>query len=188
VIFGRHVSNKVEGAVPWPLLVVLLAATTWAACNGDSSPTAPTLPPPTSQGGGGLLSSEVMDAMNDTLQEEYYSFFTYSGVVADFGEVSPFDNIDDAEQRHVNTIGALFASRGLDVPASIWDGSNTPEFDVLTDACAAGKVIELATIAMYQESLLLDLPLDVRTVFLSHLTASVEQHLPAFERCLDRGR
>jgi hypothetical protein len=36
---------------------------------------------------------------------------------------------------------------------------------------------------MYQELLLLDLPTDVASVFESHLTASLEQHVPAFQRC-----
>lgn len=172
-----------NGTVCRPLLVLILVAGLWS-CDGDTrSPTAPDLPPPAAE-----LSVATINAMREAIQEEYFSFFTYSGVVADFGAVLPFDLIDDAEQRHVDAIGMLFTWHGLDVPTSLWDGANTPEFDVLVEACEAGREIELATISMYQESLRLDLPQDVRTVFQNLLTASVEQHLPAFETCLNRPR
>jgi len=124
--------------------------------------------------------------MTVSIQAEHYALFTYSKVLADFGGVQPFSNIRDAEQRHVDSIGGLFTTRGLEIPPSVWDESNVPTFTRLRDACLAGMEIERANAAMYEGFLLSELPADVSTVFLNLLAASRDQHLPAFERCLDR--
>jgi hypothetical protein len=42
---------------------------------------------------------------------------------------------------------------------------------------------EIANVAMYDGFLLLDLPDDVRTVFGNLRSASLDQHLPTFEKC-----
>lgn len=170
-----------------PMMAVTLALGVWSCGAGvdELSPTAPQAPV-IAQQSDNLASSATVEAIGEALQGEYYALFTYARVVADFGEVRPFANVVGAEQRHADSIAALLVMRGLDVPASAWDESNVPTFDTLIEACAGGKDVELATIAMYRELLLLELPADVGKVFERHLAVSLEQHLPAFERCLGR--
>jgi hypothetical protein len=50
-------------------------------------------------------------------------------------------------------------------------------------ACAAGAAAERENIAMYDDLLRTDLPVDVRQVFSNNRSASLVNHLPAFERC-----
>jgi hypothetical protein len=69
------------------------------------------------------------------------------------------------------------------VPVSDWSGDNVPGFATLAQACAAGVDAELANIALYDELLKGDLPADVRRVFENVRAASLNSHLPAFERC-----
>jgi hypothetical protein len=160
-----------------------MAAGVWG-CGTESSPVAPVAPSGALPTAGPLLSSSAaLEAMERAVQQEYYALFTYGGVIMDFGDQRPFSAVVDAEQRHVDSIVGLFVKRQLSVPESIWNADNVPRFGTLSAACDEGVEIERAIVAMYQELLLLDLPTDVASVFESHLTASLEQHLPAFQRC-----
>jgi hypothetical protein len=96
--------------------------------------------------------------------------------------VLPFRNILQAEQKHAASIAALFAVRGLAVPARTSEGS-IPSFASVTDACALGATAAVENIAVYDRLLALELPLDVRRVFDANRLASLNNHLPAFERC-----
>jgi hypothetical protein len=177
-----------------PVMVVIcwaLVAGAWGCgdSEGRGSPTAPALLASSPQAGGPtVLTSEVIGAMSEAIQDEYHALFTYTGVITDLGGLPPFVSIRDAEGRHVDSIRGLFATRGLAPPSSVWNESNVPDFALLTDACRAGKEIERTNVAMYEGFLLLELPADVRMVFLNLLTASRDQHLPAFERCINRYR
>jgi hypothetical protein len=53
----------------------------------------------------------------------------------------------------------------------------------VAEACATGAVAEVANIELYDDFLALDLPYDVRRVFEANRVASLDKHLPAFERC-----
>ena len=143
-----------------------------SAQPGDSAPLAP----------------EFVDAINESIQDEYYALFTYTRVVTDFGDVQPFSIIRLAEMRHSAAVGGLFTKRGLEIPGSEWDESNVPTFAFFLAACIGGKESETANIAMYDRLLSTpELPSDVRNVFTNLRAASLEQHLPAFERCINRG-
>ena len=134
-------------------------------------------------GSSGAITDEVLDAMNLSIQDEYHAEFVYARVIADFGEVQPFTNIINAEQRHSAVVGRLFTNHGLPVPASEWNLGNVPSFATLPAACAAAVEAEIANIALYDEFLNMDLPQDVRNVFTNIRAASLEKHLPAFEAC-----
>jgi hypothetical protein len=133
-----------------------------------------------------MSSSSTIAAMEQALQQEYYVVFTYSGVITDFGDQRPFSAVVGAERRHVDSLAGLFVKRELSLPASIWNVDNVPSFVTLAEACGEAVEIERAIVAMYQELLLLELPADVSVVFESHLGASLDQHLPAFQRCASR--
>lgn len=65
------------------------------------------------------LSRTVLEAMTDGLQDEYRAAAVYEGVLSQFGQVLPFRDILQAEQKHAASIAALFTVRGLVVPARI---------------------------------------------------------------------
>jgi hypothetical protein len=123
-------------------------------------------------------------ALSETLQDEYHAASVYQSVLNEFGEdVVPFANIIGAEQQHATSIAALFTNRSLPVPASQWTASEDSEYASVAEACAAGVLAEKANIALYDRWLQYSLPTDVQRVFQNNRRASLENHLPAFERC-----
>ncbi|MCC6992914.1 MAG: DUF2202 domain-containing protein [Acidobacteria bacterium] len=153
----------------------MLMAAVLAGCDADSSPTSPTaIPPPT-----GTLTILLERA----IQDEYRAENIYQGVLGDFGSVQPFANVLGAEERHSTAIGRLFTARGLAVPPAMSTVATVPHFGSVAAACAAGVVAERENIAMYDDLLRSDLPVDVRQVFTNNRSASLLNHLPAFERC-----
>jgi hypothetical protein len=151
-----------------PLLLGLVG------CGDGDSPTSPS--PAT-------LTVEVRAALDRSIQDEYRSETTYQGVVNDLGQLLPFVNVLTAEQRHSATIAALFTRYGLTPPPSAWTLATVSHYETVTDACRAAATAERANIAMYDELLRLDLPSDVRQAFTNLRAASLQNHLPAFERC-----
>ena len=61
--------------------------------------------------------------------------------------------------------------------------ANVPRFTNLRAACAAAVQAEVENIALYDSQLGASLPEDVLRVLLSNRAASVNNHLPAFQRC-----
>ena len=117
------------------------------------------------------------------IQDEYRAEAIYEGVTADFGPVSPFSNIIAAEVRHSSALATLFAARGWDVPESTSTLANVPHFGSVGAACAAGVEAEIDNAGLYDELMTPGLPADVATVFANNQAASLERHLPAFQRC-----
>ena len=127
--------------------------------------------------------TEILAAMEVAIQDEYKAKLVYVQVMEDFGMVPPFSNIIFAEERHSEALARLFEARGMDVPQSQWDPTQVPSFSSLSEACRAGVTAEIENAEIYQGYLDLDLPADVRKVFENNQAASLERHLPAFERC-----
>ena len=155
---------------------VLLVAAIAGGC-GASSPTAPSSTAVT------VLTGPVRLAMQEAIADEYRAETIYQGVITDFGSVQPFVNVLAAEERHSTSIGRLFTVRGLSVPANTWTLATVPRYPSIPAACTAGVVAERENITMYDRYFALDLPGDVRQVFQNNRRASLENHLPAFERC-----
>jgi len=175
------------GSIPLlqgPSWVVLLAilAVAGSGCGGDS-PTSPASP--VVIGASQDLTGEALVATSAAIQDEYRAEAVYARVLEEFGaDAMPFAQIVNAEVRHSDSLADLFLKRGLQPPASEWSPESAPSFVSLFEACAAGIAAEQANIALYDGSLSLDLPLDVRTVFANNREASLERHLPAFESCV----
>ena len=127
--------------------------------------------------------TEILTAMAEAIQDEYRAEMIYEAVVGDFGPVRPFSNIIFAEERHSEAIGRLYLSRGLDVPSSQWVWDQIPSYPSVAEACQAGVEAEIANAEIYERYFDLNLPDDVRRVFESNRAASLNNHLPAFERC-----
>lgn len=143
-------------------------------CGDGQSPTAPT---------GLALDPALRAVLGRAIQDEYRAETTYQGVLNDFGPVQPFANVLTAEERHSAAIGRLYASRGETAPANEWSVGGVPHFSSVPTACAAGVSAERNNVAMYDELLRAELPADVRQVFTNNRSASLLNHLPAFERC-----
>ena len=132
------------------------------------------------------LNEIEVQALNEALDDEYRAWATYDQVIADFGEVRPFDNIRDAEARHIEALRALFSHYGLVVPANPWPGKVT-RYTSLQTACEAGVAAEIENGALYERLLSSTRRPDILTVFRNLQQASQERHLPAFQRCVERG-
>jgi hypothetical protein len=129
------------------------------------------------------MTAELRATLERSIQDEYRAETIYQGVVSDLGQVQPFMNVLTAEQRHSASIAQLFTKRGYAPPASEWALDEVPHFSAVPPACGAAVTAERENIAMYDELLRLTLPADVRQVFGNNRIASLQNHLPAFERC-----
>jgi hypothetical protein len=162
-----------HGKARYAWLLSLLTAAMITACGADDGPVAPT-----------VTDAELAALLLAAIQDEYHAEAVYEGVLGDFGEVLPFANVVNAELRHSTAIARLYQNRGWDVPPNEWTPVDVPHFRTIVDACAVGVEGELANIALYDDLLAsVTLPLDVVQVFSTNRAASLEHHLPAFERC-----
>lgn len=141
--------------------------------RGPATPPAPTTP----------LTAAEIQALNDVLQDEYHAWAVYHSVIADFGQVAPFVQIQQAETRHAAALARIFARYGLELPENEWADAEFASFDSVEAACVAGVAAEIANAELYDQALAVTDKPDLTNVF-SHLqAASLESHLPAFEAC-----
>lgn len=125
-------------------------------------------------------------ALDEALDDEYRSRATYRAVLEAFGPVRPFVNIVEAEQRHIDALLRQYERLALPVPADPWGGRIDAPAD-LEAACRAGVEAELANAELYDRLLTMTEDPQVRHVFGNLQRASQERHLPAFQRCSERG-
>lgn len=130
-----------------------------------------------------IISNVLIEAIND----EYKARATYRNVIKKFGEIRPFINIVDAESRHIEALLPLFDKYGVTVPEDNWDSRIEAPQSIL-EACQVGVEAEIENAQMYDRLLKLtvDYP-DVQLVLTQLQRASTENHLPAFQRCVERG-
>lgn len=108
-------------------------------------------------------------------------------MISKFGEIRPFINIVEAEGRYIEALLPLFSKYEIDVPEDNWYARIQPP-DSLIEACRAGVEDEIGNAEMYDR--LLDATkeyTDVQQVLMQLQKASAENHLPAFQRCVERG-
>lgn len=131
------------------------------------------------------LTEQDIRVLHEALDDEYRSRATYDQVIADFGETQPFNNIREAEARHIKVLQALFVQHGLPVPENPWSGK-VERYTSLQAACEAAITAEIANAAMYDRLLSTTRNPDIITVLRNLQQASKERHLPAFQRCVSR--
>jgi len=119
------------------------------------------------------------------LDDEYQARATYAQVIEDFGDVRPFSNIVEAEDRHARALIRLFERYGVHVPPDTWPG-RAPRYGSLHEACEAGVAAEVANARLYDDLLSGTDRADIREVYENLREASQERHLPAFRRCAAR--
>lgn len=132
------------------------------------------------------MTQVLIEILSEALEDEYKARATYRQVLEKFGEVRPFSNIVEAEQRHIDALLVLFQNYGLRVPEDNWPESiEIPE--TLLAACQAGVAAEVDNASMYDRLLAAssEFP-DVQSVLRNLQRASRENHLPAFQRCVER--
>ena len=134
----------------------------------------------------GPLTASEIDALHAALDDEYRAWATYDQVIADFGEMPPFSNIRAAEARHIEALQSLYARHGLPVPENRWPGKVT-RYASRQEACAVGVAAEIENAALYERLLASTQRPDILTVFRNLQEASQQRHLPAFQRCVERG-
>ena len=129
----------------------------------------------------GTLTDREIEDLLMALDDEYKARATYRQVLADFGEVRPFSNIVEAEQRHIDALLVLFERYGIEVPDDPWPGQ-APRFSSIEDACQAGVQDEIDNAALYDRLLAGTEREDLLATYRNLQRASQENHLPAFER------
>ena len=132
------------------------------------------------------MTMTLKERLTLALLDEYKSRATYAQVIEKFGPVRPFVNIHEAENRHIEALKRLFAAYQIEIPVDHWPGHLTAP-ETLREACRQAIEAEQDNMTMYDRILAETTEPDVRRV-LEHLqAASRDRHLPAFERCLQRG-
>lgn len=133
------------------------------------------------------MSEELGKILIEAINDEYKARATYRLVISKFGEIRPFVNIVEAEGRHIQALLPLFETYSIPVPEDDWDSRVEAPVSIL-DACKAGVQAEIDNAEMYER--LLDSTKqypDVQVVLMQLQRASRENHLPAFQRCVERG-
>ena len=127
------------------------------------------------------------DALRQALDDEYRAEAIYAAVIEKFGEVRPFTNIIQAEQRHSERAKAQMDRLGIEFePVNPFLGTVAAPASVL-EACKQAVEAEIENIALYDRLLPVIEDPQVRETLTALQSASRERHLPAFERCVARG-
>jgi len=128
------------------------------------------------------LSSAEKDALNQAILEEYGALNLYKSVIDQLGNVYPFSWIVKAEQQHINALTRQAEKYGVSVPANPGLGT-VPTFSSLSEACQAGVAAETADAALYDQLKPVVTHTDILRVFRNLQSASLNNHLPAFQAC-----
>ncbi|MEJ1996483.1 MAG: hypothetical protein P8X75_14970 [Limibacillus sp.] len=131
------------------------------------------------------LDQKTLAAMAEALDDEFKAQATYQAVIESFGEVRPFINIVEAEGRHANALLALYHRFGVTPPEDRWAGKVEAP-DSIEQACQQAVEGEIENTRMYERLLSEIRHPEVRRVILRLQAASRDNHLPAFQRCLQR--
>jgi hypothetical protein len=138
------------------------------------------------------LTPEAEAALGSALTDERHAEAFYAAVMAKFGDARPFSNIINAERQHEAMLIGLYETYGVAVPESGYaTGALVPPAapETLVDACKVGVAAEIANRDLYDVRLLPKVVAypDITFVLQRLRDASEQNHLPAFQRCVNRG-
>jgi hypothetical protein len=143
--------------------------------------------PPSGAIAGGAASPSVAAAdlsavLRRAIIEERHARATYQNVLDTLGPVTPFRSVVASEGTHVTALETVARTHGITLTADTEQG--TPSPPTIAAACAMGVAAEQADARLYDELLpsVADHP-DVQRVFTNLRAASLDNHLPAFQRC-----
>ncbi|OCC25091.1 hypothetical protein MB02_05350 [Croceicoccus estronivorus] len=123
-------------------------------------------------------------ALEAALDDEYKAEATYQSILDRYGAVRPFINIVEAERRHIAMVKFQYARFGMDTPSNPYLGAIVPA-DSLPAAYQNGVAAELENIALYDRLLPKIVDNGVRATLTRLQSASRDNHLPAFQRCVE---
>ncbi|MEZ5921326.1 MAG: DUF2202 domain-containing protein [Parvularculaceae bacterium] len=131
----------------------------------------------------------VKQALDEALADERKAHASYKAIIDRFGEVRPFSNIVHAEQRHIDALLPLYARYGLTPPADETVVPAEVYTEDLLGLCKIGVAAEIENVRLYDKKLLPAVAAypDIAEVMRRLRDASNDKHLPAFQRCVDRG-
>jgi len=128
----------------------------------------------------------LAEVLNEALMDEYKARDTYRKIIDTFGAVRPFINIVEAEQRHIDALLPLYEK--YDIPLPPEPGTQKIAIpDSLLKACEIGVAAEIENLTMYDRLIEMTDLRDVIEVLQCLQAASRDNHLPAFQRCVERG-
>lgn len=132
------------------------------------------------------MTMSLEEALHAALDDEYQARATYRAVLDAFGEVRPFINIVESEERHIEALKRQCEKHGIEIPSDKWAGRvSAPES--LRQACENAVKAERDNAGLYEKLIKAahEHP-DVQETFQRLREASQERHLPAFERAAGR--
>lgn len=132
------------------------------------------------------LTEVEINALHEALEDEYQAWSIYDQVIADFSEVRPFINIRDAEARHIEALRTLYTRYAVPMPENTWVGK-IERYSSVQEACEAAVAAEIANGDLYERLFQNELRADILVVLRNLQQASLERHLPAFQRCAQGG-
>jgi hypothetical protein len=138
------------------------------------------------------LTPDAEAALGSALQDERHAEAFYAAIMAKFGDARPFSNIVEAERQHEAMLIGLYETYSVAVPENGYttgalEAPAAPE--TLLEACKIGVEAEIANRDLYDGNLLPAVAAypDITVVLQRLRDASEENHLPAFQRCANRG-
>ncbi len=122
-------------------------------------------------------------AVRIALYDEYAARAFYRRVTEAFGPQAPFVNIARAEEQHVTALGRLCQRYGIPRPLDPFPAETTvsPSWRTNLERAVAG---EIANVQLYRYLLPHIAARDVQQVFSRLQSASLDNHLPAFQHAL----
>ncbi len=133
------------------------------------------------------MNTTLQQILTEALEDEYKARAMYRKVIEKFGPERPFANIVEAEGRHISVLIPLFEKYDIPIPEDHWS-SRLQAPDTLLEACQAGVDAEIENMTMYERLLAATEEPDVAHVLSRLQAASRDNHLPAFQRCLEGGK
>lgn len=158
------------------LIVQMLVPTALLAVSGQVS-----------AGPSQAVSSQDKSALVSALDDEYRAEATYAAVLQKFGEVRPFVNVIEAERRHAARVRSEMNRLGIKHRSTNPYLGKITAPDSLLAACRLGVTAERENIGLYDRLLPNISDPQVRATLVALQSASKDRHLPAFQRCVDRG-
>jgi hypothetical protein len=126
--------------------------------------------------------AKTKQAMIEAINDEYQTRAFYTAVIEKFGNVRPFSNIVQAENRHVQLWNTLFTQYGLPIPEDTFAGKiQAPK--TIPDACKMAVELEITNVKMYDNFLTFIQQPDLKSAFTQLRQVSQNNHLRAFQRC-----
>jgi hypothetical protein len=127
------------------------------------------------------VNDATADALRATLEDELTARAFYAAILAKHGDVRPFANIIRAEERHAQAIRALMQLHQVD--GSGVTARALPEIPGTVPECAKlAAQLERDNVALYDRFIQATAEADIKAAFERLRAASLDNHLPAFER------